>query len=71
METEVEIVRDGFKVKFARSAIVAGGVANMSSSLFVLDLALNGTNFTCEVSEGVGMNEEVTVSLCVIGKHWV
>ena len=68
-EPEAEIAREGFRVKFSRSAIVEG-VANMSSYLLILDLTLNGTNVTCEVSAGVGQNEEEHVSLCIIGKVW-
>ena len=67
-KTEVVLVRDGLKVKFSRSAIVRG-LANMSSSLFILDLTLNGTNVTCEVSAGVGQNDDEIISLCIIGKH--
>ena len=66
-KTEVEFAGESVKVKFSRSAIGDNG-ANITSSLFILDLMLNGTTATCEVSAGVGMTNGVTLSICIIGK---
>ena len=67
-KSEIEIERGGIRVKFSRSEIVEG-LTNISSSLFILDLTLNGTNCTCEISSGVGQNDDETVFFCIIGKH--
>ena len=67
---EVELAGEGVKVKFSRSVVVDGR-ANISSTLFILDLVLNGTTATCEVSAGVvGVTDNVTLSICIIGKCW-
>ena len=64
--SEVELVRNNFKIKFSRSVIV-DGLANISSSLFILDLMLNGTNVTCEAVRAAGQRDEENISLCIIG----
>ena len=66
-KTEVEFAGESVKVKFSRSVVVDNG-ANMTSSLFILDLMLNGTNATCEALAGVGMVDQVTLSICIISK---
>ena len=67
---EIEIERDGVvQVKFIRSMVVEG-LANISSTLLVTNPgALNGTNNTCEISAGVDNHDEITFTVCIIGKR--
>ena len=66
--TEIERSIDGLvQVKFTRSMVV-GGIANISSTLSIVDLTLNGTSLTCETSAHVGMNVKTTSTICIIGK---
>ena len=55
------------QVKFTRSMVV-GGIANISSTLSIVDLALNGTTLTCETSADVGMSVKTTSTVCITGK---
>ena len=66
--TEIEKSIEGVvQVKFTRSMVV-GGVVNISSTLSIVDLTLNGTNLTCDTVAEVGMNVITTSTVCIIGK---
>lgn len=68
-ETEIELDLGVARVRFTRSEIV-GKVANISSTLLITNLtALNGTNFTCEISIEVDNYDENTLTVCIIGKR--
>ena len=65
--TEIDkSIEDVVQVKFTRSTIVER-FANISSTLLIVDLTLNGTSLTCE-SVDVGMNVRTTSTVCIIGK---
>ena len=68
--TEIEIQQDDLvRVKFTRSMVVED-LANISSTMLVTNVgALNGTNTICEISAGVDNDDEITFTMCIIGKR--
>ena len=44
---------------------------NFTSTLEVLDVDVNGTDLTCEGSVGSRMTINITILICIIGKHYI
>ena len=56
----------GFQANFT-GQVISPGVANITSTLVITDLNVNGTQLTCE-SRGLEMIRNETLEICIVGE---